>query len=650
LTGPCSLLSFLIKMDSACDSNDPLLSQYKQAVFGKLSALGMPHGDAAAVRHLWKIVNVCVKLGVDKGAQSLQSEKLVKAVSRELTAPCAQLFTKWLTAQIQVYFAKELALPLPTAAAHACKSEVKVEAPGSDDQGARAVAVGLKEPLCPQPSDIRSVPTPLVYRSLPAFAARDQEHEAWVETKSSKGKTYFWDRRTSERSWVLPAGVKAKWTSHNAGLDGRTYFSDCSGKIFYQMPPLTQTAFETVSGEMKSVPAAANSSFFLPEVGLVELVQLPPAPKQSTFDLGPFEAVFPLEEIEIVAPPSGPCPVAALSTEPQKEEEPETPMLSETPAFACRGIEAVKVGSKVLQSTQSLNLSNDSSSKPCEAVLSLREELALLRKQLSDMGDSPPAPKSPPSGATSLESSTESKLEAEAKPSMPSSQPPPDDLGSAWGMAAKPWVLEVKAPAPVAPLPPPPSTPPPPLGTGWPGYSHWGYYHPSAVAPLPPPPSDQWLPLPPPPSDAPPLPPPPPLPEVHKELLIEEKPLRSETNVEELPKEEKLLPRKRLAETALQTLKLEALKCQKQSDKPPRARNALSVPVAAGVLAATLTSSPSVVSDTASRSRSRSRCCSHRPAKLGIDDTWALLQAGKGTSDSPLRKGTKQRRSSLGGA
>lgn len=360
-------------MTTPCNINGPQVSQFKQEVFTRLAFLGMPHGDAGSLRHLWKFVNLSVKLVTDEGDQSLKSEKLVRALSRELGSSRALLFLRWFGDKIKLYFGKEFAVPTPNPsdageagpppADIGCTAVVdtKAESAVGDTVHTHPKSVGAiagAEPMCepavsgtvllhPNLKPLQTLSVPVSCSS--SISPGECGDEAWVEVKASEGKKYYWDRSSNACMWALPSGIKPMWTSHKSP-DGRTYYSDCSGKSFWVMPPLRKSSTSTelcISSE--TTGEAAAPPLYVPDVGIVVPVSSLPAAKHPVpADLGPFQEVFPEQ----------------------------------------RKLEAsMEHGHEVTQTIVPANQCSEDSSD----VSNLRSELAELRKQLAALSEEQPS-------------------------------------------------------------------------------------------------------------------------------------------------------------------------------------------------------------------------------------------------------------------
>jgi len=287
-------------MTTSCNIDEEQVSKFKQEVFARLAFLGMKHDDAAALRHLWKFVNLSAKLVTDEGDQSAKSEKLVRALSRELGASRAQLFVRWFADTIKLHFAKELAMPVPQVKAPASLTEpaslVVADAKVTEVKAETNVQIALKPscgtasaidagvPLCSTASVVTATDKDAVHAhpEVKETSTVELGDEAWVEVKAHEGKTYYWDRCSNKCAWALPAGIKPMWSSHKSP-DGRTYYSDRNSKSFWVMPPLVK-------------PAANSNTCTLPEPSKVTVAtQGLPESTQPTAaaDLGPPVEVLP---------------------------------------------------------------------------------------------------------------------------------------------------------------------------------------------------------------------------------------------------------------------------------------------------------------------------------------------------------------------
>mmetsp|Transcript_108473 Transcript_108473/g.188312 ORF Transcript_108473/g.188312 Transcript_108473/m.188312 type:complete len:919 (-) Transcript_108473:139-2895(-) len=206
------------------------VSKFKKEVFSKLAFLGIPHGDASSLKHLWKFVNLTVKLACEAEArQSSQPRKLVRALSKELGVPRAELFVKWLTEKIQSYFSIPVDLPMPADA-------------GSEEPAAHSADV------CTAPAA-----EAVVVIDAPKDDTLD---EALVQLKGSDGRTYFWNRRQNSCAWELPAGVQAKWIGQKVA-DGRTYYWSRGGsQACWVLPKLKHAEVRSAEarGDCASAP------------------------------------------------------------------------------------------------------------------------------------------------------------------------------------------------------------------------------------------------------------------------------------------------------------------------------------------------------------------------------------------------------------
>lgn len=411
-------------MDTGCKMNESQISEFKQEIFAKLTEIGMSHGDVAAVRHLWKFVNLAVKLGTDRQKDQSQSEKLVRVLSKELGAPRSQLFVTWLAEKIHqnAMNAKELKIPSlkpgdlnnsvssTTVTASIAMEDGSGIANSKDvvdlgtvvaqtgatlaivDGSALKIEGGLSDSMHAAP-DIQSSG-----ELAPPTSSIEDEGEAWVECKAGEGKMYYWDRHTNACAWALPAGVTPKWVSHKAA-DGRTYYADRDGITCWVMPPLKKkvcttcgnTCGNTCMSERTSKPAASASSlFYLPDVGVVEPVNLPPAAEEvSTGDLGPFESAFALNELEALLPSRSTVDNAANLA----EEESETPVLPAESGALSKS--SAPPDNKLMETEDSSSDAASPSKEMSSDVASLRDELAMLNKQLAEMDEAVMSPSSP---------------------------------------------------------------------------------------------------------------------------------------------------------------------------------------------------------------------------------------------------------------
>lgn len=272
------------------------LANFKQEVFAKLAFLGMPHDDVAALRHLWKVVNLSVRLG-QNGTEKLTNHpevpKLMKALSKDLGAPRSDLFVRWLVEKVATCIANPETQGDSVEAFKAASSAIaflKQEGrlPSSESDSAS------KEHVDERPS-----------AKLGKETLQEKQEvldEAWVELKSKEGRKYYWDRRNNACSWSLPAGVRARWVSHKSS-DGRTYYADNEGKTCWVMPALSEGKLPRETVARKPVNASAESRSlqvsedcrFLPEVGVLKPLVLPTEviePTAACVDLGPFEAAL----------------------------------------------------------------------------------------------------------------------------------------------------------------------------------------------------------------------------------------------------------------------------------------------------------------------------------------------------------------------
>jgi hypothetical protein len=509
-------------MAESIDNAGDQVAKFKQEVFSKLAFLGMPHGDVAALRHLWKLVNLSAKLGTENSCilnTKPEVQKLVKALTKELGAPRAGLFVRWLVDKIHVYFSRKIIVPAVVDTS--TPEQVLAATAASDKQGdcsvlAAPCAVQVIAPaesstcegktsgICSESAAPATLVTYAEDRGVPApsaglpSAARcekdgvcvevpkqeqpsctDAVDEAWVEVKAKNGKTYYWDRRSHACRWDLPTGIKAKWVSYKS-LDGRTYYSDRQGNSFWVMPPMISSdgSAEKASKDAKethaakvvkrvlgaAVAAAASTSgtpvtqcnrrvatstpapedtpplqpppadrFFLPEVGVLRPVALPPKsiPSASAADLGPFEAAFEPETPVLQSAASDhrssawPSAISVPQVSHLKAESdaPTYPMLSTTSGTPSAN-SATKVSRCVEDEKNEKSRNDDNVKKDLQIKASsgklprkspesenIREELLSLKKQLAELKEQQSAivstAKENESGALRCETSTE---------------------------------------------------------------------------------------------------------------------------------------------------------------------------------------------------------------------------------------------------
>lgn len=84
--------------------------------------------------------------------------------------------------------------------------------------------------------------------------------DAWVELLVQSGGSYFWNRKSGERTWELPQGRLAKWVGQKSS-GGRTYYWTEGGKAVWTLPPLAGEC-GTAAAACKSIekPARAATS------------------------------------------------------------------------------------------------------------------------------------------------------------------------------------------------------------------------------------------------------------------------------------------------------------------------------------------------------------------------------------------------------
>jgi len=346
---------------------------------------------------LWKLVNLSAKLITDEGDHPSVLEKLLRAVSRDLDKPAAQKFASWIADRVKSHFAQaevELQMLLTqqtiTEAPQAERdtrcidvdtSCIVKEADGHTP-GHMAAVETRKKPCSDKLAPASEMPISEVdSASSEASLGKD---EAWVEVKSQEGRIYFWDRRTNKCTWKLPAGIQPMWTGHKS-IDGRSYYSDCHGKVFWVMPPLKPAlAKEDPAADSKASSVPPMGSMYLPDLGLVVPVDNLPAaaPVDVYADLGPFTDVFPVQGLRVEAALDHGR--SACKDPPPKEEK------AVTDVEECKNRSSAQEpqASRAQDSEESDNVA--STSAGCDAssdVTSLREELAELRRQLASLTD-----------------------------------------------------------------------------------------------------------------------------------------------------------------------------------------------------------------------------------------------------------------------
>lgn len=278
-------------------------SPMRQEVFKKLSFMGMPHGDRAALRHLWKCVHLAEKVsshltaGKRTESDEVMAQKLEKVLAKDLGPPRAQKFMEWLDSPLvtpqtseQVASATPLkAAPTPLRALR-CSAAADLE--GSEEPARKLsdAAVGTPTEALSTPAPKRRVaprsydrPPPSRILEVMSADSNPKPDESWVQMRSSDGRIYFWNRRDKACKWDLPAGVRAGWQSQRA-RDGRTYYWNVHGKAVWKLPALPGDA-ET---EEVAPPIAEACS----AVSAEEQDDVIPGPAHSVTDLGPFAATL----------------------------------------------------------------------------------------------------------------------------------------------------------------------------------------------------------------------------------------------------------------------------------------------------------------------------------------------------------------------
>merc|ERR1740130_1893912 len=85
------------------------------------------------------------------------------------------------------------------------------------------------------PSEAKLLPPAATDKAHKAVDDDAEAGEAWVQLEGASGKTYFWNRMSNSTGWVLPQGVKAKWTGEKSS-NGRTYYYNDEGQTVWILP------------------------------------------------------------------------------------------------------------------------------------------------------------------------------------------------------------------------------------------------------------------------------------------------------------------------------------------------------------------------------------------------------------------------------